>query len=310
MLPYGKPMNMRKPLQIVVVACLVGVTVGPTLGAELPGPFQKGDFVLLTLQTGKSLTGTVHAISSESVTLIVPPGLRVTLPSARVQKIEKAQESPPTPTPTATAVPTPRRVEKPTPRAVRSDPARPVKRHRGPIVDVKSLREMKRAYKRGAKRVRYEGKVLELMPDGLYYANLDAYDREMHESHKHLVANTPIHTPTETVKTAKTAKIAKPLPVAKNWAELKALQKEEAPRVVFWGSVAFRMPDGLYYWCREDYELVALDRQLKWLTDYKKRRNERLEAEIEAERERLKKGRDEKSPESGSPASATTETPR
>ncbi len=294
-------MIARTSLHLVVLACLLWVTGGAAQGAELPGPFQAGDFVLLTLQTGKSLTGTIHAISSESVTLIVPPGLRVTLPAARVRTLEKAQESPPTPTPTVVPVPR-RRVATPTPRAVKSDPARPVKRNRGPIVNVKSLKEMKRAYKRGAKRVRYEGKVLELMPDGLYYANLDAYDREMHESHKHLVANAPIHTPTEFVKTEKPAK---PLPEAKNWAELKALQKEEAPRVIFLGSVAFRMPDGLYYWCREDYELAALDRQLKWLSDYKKRRNERLQTEIEEERERLKTGRDAKTHGSGSPASAT-----
>ena len=243
--------------RLIAISALLGVLGAGALATEAQSERPAvGDAVEVMLTTGRMLQGVVEKADADGLTLQLAGGGELRLPSAMITSI-KSLGSIPSPTPTATRAPvTPR----PTPRPTSTLP--PLPPDAAKLPEAKSLMALRTAYRNGVKQIRYKGQVLQLMPDGLYYANLDAFDAEMFERHRHLVASAPIYAPTSTET-----------PVTANWAELREAREKEVPVVVLRGALAFLMPDGAYYWCQEDY-LAALLRDRLGIVNEKRKRYE------------------------------------
>ncbi len=251
-------MKIKPATYLSILTLLIGIAVLPAFPQS--ENYTSGEPVEVTLTTGKSLTGTVESYDDDGLTITLQGGGRVVLPKPLLKSVIKLSKLPdPTPTPTPTTPPIPQVPATPTPTEIPIDM----------LPEATSLRDLRQIYLQGFKRVRYKGKVLQLMPDGLFYADLDAYDAEMHELHEHLVANKPIYAPTATTD----------IPNVANWTELRKARKEKQPLIVFRGAIARLMPDDRYYWCEEDYEIVRAEEQVRRIQDAAKDIETRLESE-------------------------------
>ena len=251
-------MNALQRLRISVCLLLVAAS----LHAAAQEGLSAGDAVEVTLTSGRALIGTVEKSGEDGVTLKLPDGGVLLLPPALIQSVQKIGAIPtttPTPIPPA-ATPKPAPTQTPT--------ATPIPLDKLPVA--KDLTDLRTAYRNGVTHIRYKGQVLQLMPDGLYYSNPDAFDLEMFEMHEHLVAGAPIYAPT----TTETPNVA-------NWAALRTAREEKVPIIVLRGALAFLMPDDLYYWCEEDYHLALLADRLKIIEEKQKNVEQQLIEEAE-----------------------------
>lgn len=245
---------MKRSMGIVLI-WLVAVWLA---AAETKPP--AGTPVEVTLTTGRVLHGVVQASDDHGIDLELPTAGNIRLPNGLIKSIQRL-EALPTLTPSPSPTPAPPGTPTLTPTA---EPTRP-------IPTVNSIADLRRAFRQGHTQAIYNGQLVKLMPDGLFYANLDLFDKELFALHEHLVANAPIIAPTSAT-----------IPTAANWKELRVLWEKKEPVVVFKDAVAYRMPDGNYYWCEEDYELVQLEKRLKWASEFKSRKESEIEKEAEA----------------------------